>query len=72
MANQLAQQNEQDIELTPGQALQYMGELISEYMKTLPIPVRAPVIAMVNQASAVVGQALNENLGYKMKEKGSE
>jgi hypothetical protein len=53
-------------ELTTGQAFQYMGELIAEYMKTLPIPVRAPVVSMVNQASQVIGNALNEHAALKI------
>lgn len=58
--NSPVQQQAQDTELTPGMAYQYLGQLVSEYMKTLPAPIRAPVISMVNQANEVLGKALNE------------
>ena len=62
------QQVEQVGELTASQGFQYIGELIAEYMKTLPRPVRLPVIDMVNQSTEVVGRALNEWATMKQKE----
>lgn len=44
--------------MTPAQGLTYLGELVSEYLKTLPAPVRVPVISAVNNVAAVVGARL--------------
>ena len=62
------QQQVQDTEPTPGVAFKYLGDLLSEYMKTLPAPVRAPVLAMVNQSTQAIGIALNEWLESKQEE----
>jgi hypothetical protein len=49
-------------ELTPKDALQYISELVAEYMKTLPPPVRGPVIQAVNASLTKVGEGLETNL----------
>ena len=54
------QQQAQGAELTDATAFQYLGELIAEYMKTLPRPVRIPVVDAVNQATDKIAHSLNE------------
>lgn len=51
---------QQPPQLGPKDALNYLGEMISAYMKTLPDPVRIPVIQAINGSMAKVTDALNE------------
>lgn len=50
----------QQKELSPQDGYLYLCEMVSEYLKTLPAPVRVPTSQAVNAASAAVGQALKE------------
>jgi hypothetical protein len=45
-------------EHNPTAALAYVGELVSEYMKTLPAPIRRPVVQVVNECFDALGKAL--------------
>lgn len=50
--------NEQAPPLSNEQALQYISELVAEYMKTLPPPVRGPVMQSANACLSKVGKAI--------------
>jgi hypothetical protein len=47
-------------QLNSEQAFQYLCELLSEYMKTLPAPVRIPVTQTINQCTAVIVNDLTD------------
>ncbi len=53
-------EHEQATPLNPERAFTYMGELLSEYMKTLPDPIRAPVVNMLNHCTAIIANELND------------
>lgn len=50
--------NDQARPITPEQALSYVSELVGEYLKTLPAPVRQPVLQTVNACLAVIDRTL--------------
>jgi hypothetical protein len=47
-------------ELTPDKALQYIGELVGEYMKTLPPTIRMPVVQTVNACLGNIGKEVQD------------
>jgi len=49
-----------DTTISPEEAFQYIGELLSEYMKTLPTPVRQPVVQYVNHCTAILANELSD------------
>ena len=47
-------------QLTPTQAFKYVGDLVAEYMKTLPPPIRGPVTEAANSCFAMMGAEFAE------------
>jgi len=56
-------------ELSNDHALQYISELVGEYMKTLPPPVRGPVLQATNSCLAQIAKAINTQIGKEVKSK---
>lgn len=58
--------------LSDEQALQYVGELVAEYMKTLPPPVRGPVLEAANACLGKLGKAIDPGSTKKEVKKGEK
>lgn len=54
------EQNPQQQQPASIQAFQYLGDLIAEYLQTLPPAVRGPVVGTVNECSRTVHAKLME------------
>jgi hypothetical protein len=58
-----------DRPLSNEEALQYISELIGEYMKTLPPPVRGPVVQSANACLGKLSEAIKPKSDVELKPK---